>query len=164
MIAIRVILLSISLLIAFSPFSSSHANIKYKGVNLASAGFAGKHLPGKYGTHYLYPSEDDVDYFLGKGMNTFRLAFRWERLQHSPYAELNPKEIARIKKFVGYTSHKKAFTVLDVHNYARYYGNIIGENVISTEVFADFWSKLAQVFKDDQQVIFGLMKSPISIT
>src|SRR5688572_819873 len=55
--------------------------ILYTGVNLAGAEFGDSSLPGVYNTHYTYPRSNEVDYFIGKGMNTFRLPFRWERLQ-----------------------------------------------------------------------------------
>jgi len=163
MTAIRVILLSISSLMAFSAFSSSHENIKYEGVNLASAEFQGKKLPGEYNTDYGYPIKSEVDYFTEKGMNTFRLPFKWERLQHKQYDNFNFQELSRIKKFVEYSSRKKAYTILDVHNYARYYGEVIGTEAVPTAAFAEFWSKLALEFKDNPLVIFGLMNEPYKI-
>ena len=163
MTTIRVILLSVSLLIAFSPFSSSHANIKYKGVNLASAEFQGKKLPGKYNIDYAYPTKSEIDYFTEKGMNTFRLAFKWERLQHKQYNNFNFQELSRIRNFVEYSSSKNAYTILDVHNYARYYGEVIGTEAVPTAAFAEFWTKLALEFKNNPLVIFGLMNEPYEI-
>ncbi|HYM86178.1 MAG TPA: glycoside hydrolase family 5 protein, partial [Pseudoxanthomonas sp.] len=53
--------------------------------------------------------------------------------------------------------------VLDVHNYARYYGKRIGTPETPVAVFADFWSNLAAEFKDDDAVVFGLMNEPNGI-
>lgn len=158
--SIRLILLSFFIMTLFSSVSRSHENIKYKGVNLASAEFSGKKLPGKYNIDYAYPTKSGIEYFTNKGMNTFRLPFKWERLQHKQYDNLNWSELMRIKSFVEYASSKNAYTILDVHNYARYYGDIIGSETIPTEVFAEFWSKLASEFKDNPLVIFGLMNEP----
>ena len=60
----------------------SAATIRYAGVNLFGAEFAPQHLPGTYGSDYTYPNQTEVDYFRGKGMNIFRVPFRWERLQY----------------------------------------------------------------------------------
>ena len=63
-----------------------HAQIRYTGTNLAGAEFGDTVLPGTFGTNYTYPTNAEVDYFVGKGMNTFRVPFRWERLQQSQNA------------------------------------------------------------------------------
>ena len=59
------------------------AEIRLTGVNLFGAEFGEQNLPGTFFVDYRYPSSQEVDYFIGKGMNTFRLPFRWERLQRS---------------------------------------------------------------------------------
>jgi len=61
--------------------ANTHAQVQYTGVSLAGAEF-GSNLPGEYGTDYIYPIKDEVDYFTSKGMNIFRLPFLWERLQN----------------------------------------------------------------------------------
>jgi endoglucanase len=50
-------------------------------VNLAGADFGEGNLPGTFDVDYTYPTFEEVDYFVGKGMNVFRIPFRWERLQ-----------------------------------------------------------------------------------
>jgi endoglucanase len=143
--------------------NSAKCQVEYAGVNLAGAEFGDHTLPGNYNQHYTYPTKAEVDYFTGKGMNVFRLPFRWERLQHSAYANLNSTELSRIKSFVDYASSNEASVILDPHNYARYYGKIIGSEDLPVEAFADFWGKLALQFKDNPQVIFGLMNEPHSM-
>ena len=54
--------------------------VSFTGVNLAGAEF-GSRLPGTYNTDYTYPTTAEINYFVGKGMNTFRVPFRWERVQ-----------------------------------------------------------------------------------
>lgn len=133
--------------------------MKYTGVNLAGAEFAPDQLPGTYGTHYIYPTHAEVDYFTGKGMNVFRLPFLWERLQHTQFADFDAVELARIDDFVNYATGKGAAVVLDPHNYARYYNTVIGAGVPAS-AFADFWGKLALRYKGNSRVIFGLMNEP----
>ena len=54
--------------------------VELAGVNLSCAEF-GESIPGTYGADYTYPTPAEVDHFVGKGMNVFRIPFRWERLQ-----------------------------------------------------------------------------------
>src|SRR5262249_53959801 len=75
--------------------AAGQAQTVYTGVNLASAEFGQTVLPGTFGVNYTYPTNAEVDYFIGQGMNTFRLPFRWERIQTSANAPLNAAELAR---------------------------------------------------------------------
>jgi endoglucanase len=129
------------------------------GVNLASAEFGEGNLPGTYGVHYIYPSDEETDYFVGKGMNVIRLPFRWERLQRDQYAELDAEELARLDAFVSHATALDAVVILDPHNYARYYGGVIGDGV-PADAFADFWSRVAAHYAGDALVVFGLMNEP----
>jgi endoglucanase len=133
--------------------------IKYVGVNLACAEF-GSSVPGTFNKHYTYPTHSEVDYFVSKGMNVFRLPFKWERLQISANAEFNSAELSRIKNFVDYAASQAACTILDPHNYARFYGDVIGTEKLPVSVFENFWQKLSSHFKDNPYVIFGLMNEP----
>ena len=130
------------------------------GVNLSVAEFGENNLPGTYGSDYTYPTHAEVDYFTGKGMNVFRLPFRWERLQRSANTAFDAAEQARIDDFVGYAASKGASIILDPHNYARYYGTIIGQGNVPASAFADFWTRLADRYKSNPKVIFGLMNEP----
>jgi endoglucanase len=136
------------------------AEITYTGVNLAGADFGESNLPGTYNTHYTYPRPQEVDYFVGKGLNTFRIPFRWERLQRAQNAALNAAELARLTTIVNYATSKGAHVVLDPHNYARYHGNVVGTAALPNSSLADFWSRLSSEFKDNSRVIFGLMNEP----
>ena len=139
------------------------ASIVYTGVNLAGADFGENILPGIYNTHYTYPTHSEVDYFTSKGMNTFRLPFRWERLQQTQNAAFDPAEQARLDDVVNYATGKGAYVLLDPHNYARYFGTVIGQGSVSANAFADFWMRLANRYKSNPKVIFGLINEPNSM-
>jgi endoglucanase len=137
--------------------------ITYTGVNLAGADFGEANLPGTYNTHYTYPRGQEVDYFIAKGLNTFRIPFRWERLQRSQNAPFNATELARLSSIVNYATSRGAHVVLDPHNYARYFGDVVGTAELPHASLADFWSRLSGEFKDNSRVIFGLMNEPHSM-
>ena len=153
-------------------FGSSAATIKYAGVNLFGAEFSPQSLPGTYGSTYTYPNQTEVDYFRGKGMNIFRLPFRWERLQTSANAALDTAELNRITTFVNATTAKGAYVILDPHNFARYYPDpnnfqesaqgLVG-SAVPYSVFSNFWNRVATVFKTNDHVFFGLVNEPANM-
>src|SRR5579859_8102070 len=145
-----------------TPFTTTaHGGNKLlAGVNLAGADFSPPDKrPGVYGADYSYPTHAEVDYFVGKGMTVFRLPFNWENLQQHQLAPLQPDELARLDDIVGYATGQGAQVIVDPHNYARYYNQVVGTDVPAAAL-ADLWSRLAAHFKDNPRVIFGLMNEP----
>ena len=139
--------------------------LAYTGTNLSSAEF-GDVKPGNTGLFnkaYTYPNQGEFDYFTGVGMNVFRVPFRWERLQPTPKGPLDSAELDRLKAVVRMGTAKGGIVVLDPHNYARYYGDVIGGPKVGADVFADFWAKLAAAFEDNPRVWFGLVNEPYDI-
>jgi endoglucanase len=145
--------------------------VPYRGVNLAGAEFGidpngNGAVPGTFGTNYIYPDSHYVNgysapsYYVGKGMTTFRLPFRWERLQPNRKQAFDSAELSRLTTTVNDLVGLGAVVVIDPHNYARYGTNLIGSGAVPNSDFADFWSRLAQVFKGNSKVIFGLMNEP----
>jgi endoglucanase len=150
----------------------ARAGLVYTGVNLAGAEFGQTSLPGTYNTHYTYPTASEVDYFVGKGLNTFRLPIRWERLQQSQNAALNAAELNRLDTFVNYATGKGAHVIIEPHNFARYYPGtnyqtsttgVIGSAAVPDLSFADFWSRVATLYKSNDRVIFNLMNEPANV-
>jgi len=140
--------------------SGSSSSIKYRGVNLAGADFGEGNLPGTFGVDYTYPTNTEAIYFKSKGMNVIRLPFRWERLQPTLNTALSPTELARMQTFVNQAIAAGHTVLLDPHNYARYQNNIIGASSVTNANFADFWGRLAMVYKNNPAVMFGLMNEP----
>ena len=50
--------------------------------------------------------------------------------------------------------------MLDIHNFARWDGEIIGQGGPTDEQFADLWSQLATKYADEEKIVFGLMNEP----
>src|SRR5262249_16290920 len=97
-------------------------------------------------------------------MNTFRLPFRWERLQRSLHDELDVAESARIDAVVRFATGKGARVILDVHNYARYRGSLIGTDAVPGPALVDLWRRLASRYKGNERVVFGLMNEPVGVS
>jgi endoglucanase len=163
---LNVLFLVASVLVAGDPTPAASAappssSVAYTGVNLAGGEF-GTYKDGAmpiYGRKYIYPNLTSVDYFIGKGMNIFRVPFKWENLQNEARQPLLQSELERLRAVVSQITGRGAVVILDPHNYARYHGKAIGDGV-SAEDFADFWGRLAAEFKSDPRVWFGLMNEP----
>lgn len=50
--------------------------------------------------------------------------------------------------------------IIDMHNYARWNGGIIGQGGPTNEQYADTWSKIATKYADESKVAFGIMNEP----
>ena len=103
------------------PAASRADDLVFTGVNLSGAEFGQGSLPGTYGSAYTYPTTSEVDYFTAKGMNTFRLPFRWERMQPTPNSTLNSTQLGYMDAFVNYATSKGDYVIIDPHNFERYY-------------------------------------------
>ncbi|KAG8688766.1 hypothetical protein FRC08_011270, partial [Ceratobasidium sp. 394] len=142
--------------------SGTRTKFKYFGVNESCAEFGQTAWPGVLGKDYTWPTQASVDFFLGKGMNTFRVAFLMERI--SPPAKgltgaFDATYLAGLKSIVSYITGKGGYAVLDPHNFMRYNNGVIS----STSDFSTWWKNLATQFKSDSKVIFDIMNEPHDI-
>jgi endoglucanase len=93
-------------------------------------------------------------------MNTFRLPFRWERLQPLRGQAFDTAERERLVTTVADLTARGAYVIVDPHNYARYGSNVLGDGTLTNDDFFSLWWQLATEFKDNPRVIFGLMNEP----
>ena len=160
---LRCLPLLITAAMAAVPAHAQDRALRYAGINLAGAEFNSGKRPGTLYKDYTYPAATDYSYFAGQGMNIVRLPFLWERLQPQPSGELDAAQLALLKKAVAQAKAQGQHLVLDLHNYAKYDGARLGSEGTPPALLADLWRRLAEVFKDDDAVIFGLMNEPNAI-
>lgn len=132
----------------------------YRGVNLNGADFAASVLPGVEGPNYRFPTNAEVDYYLSKGMTTFRIGFLWERLQPVAKGAFDATYDGKLAALVSYATSKGAKVLLNPQNFARYYGNTVGSAQVPNDVFADFWGRLSREWASNANVMFGLVNEP----
>ena len=169
----KALALIVASLLMFLPLSArADSQHWHTGVNLAGAEFGGSKIPGRFGWDYTYPVEADLDYFVDNGLTTFRLPFRWERLQRTLGGSFDATEIAAIDAVVDYAAFLGAKVILDPHNFSGYKFTedgvlvkyLIGSSKVPTSDFVSFWVKLANRYKNNPNVIFGLMNEPVKQT
>lgn len=131
------------------------------GVNWAGAEFAPRNLPGVENRDFGWPTAESLDYWKSKGVVLIRLPFSWERLQPALNGEFDPAYAAALKRSVALVCERKMGVVLDLHNYGKYRGQVIGSETVPVGAFADVWRRLASEFKDDPAMRgYGLMNEP----
>jgi endoglucanase len=145
----------------FAPITPAASGpVEYAGVNLPVAAFGAETVPGTYGKDYIYPQTGTLDYFAAKNMNVARVAVLWERLQHRLSGDLDESEMGRLDAVIDHAAGKGMRVIIDVHNYARYGGAVIGSQALPPAALADLWQRLAERYKDNPAIIFGLMNEP----
>jgi endoglucanase len=152
------------MLICTAPLAdAAGAPLQYTGVNIAGGEFNAENTPGEYGRDYIYPDSATVTFFATKRMNIIRVPVLWERLQRQAEGNLDAEEMLRLDTVINLAASKGMRTIIDVHNYASYRGSVIGTKDLSTVALADLWRRIAQRYKDNALVVFGLMNEPTGL-
>lgn len=130
------------------------------GINLPTAAYNGKALPGRAGYDYLWPDANEIKRFAAAGFKVMRVAFLWERMQPELNGPLVESEAAFLDKAIRAAREANVTIIIDPHNFGIYRGNTIGSESVTNQHFYDFWSKLAKRYKDYPNIMFGIMNEP----
>lgn len=95
------------------------------------------------------------------GFNAYRLPVGWQFLVNNKVgAKLSSANFAKYNDLVRACLATGAHCIIDIHNYARWNGGIIGQGGPSNGAFASLWSQLAKRYAKETKVIMGLMNEP----
>ncbi|KAG4031885.1 hypothetical protein MFRU_008g02390 [Monilinia fructicola] len=154
---------------------SSTGKTKYIGTNIAGFDF-GCTSDGTCVTKSIYPALASINngpdglgqmsHFVSvTGHNIFRLPVGWQYLVNNVLGgTLDSTNLATYDLLVQGCLATGASCVIDIHNYARWNGAIIGQGGPTNAQFASLWSQLATKYKGNTKVIFGLMNEPHDLT
>ncbi len=161
---IKILIVPIACAFAMLISLGAHAQ-QYRGINLAGGEFNGNKAgwPGVYGKNYIYPGPKEMAAFAEMGATVFRLPVRWERVQAETGAPLSEAEMRRIDAVIEFAASRKMSVIIDVHNFGKYKSQSIGKGVVTTADFATLWKLIAQRYRNNRGVIFGLMNEPFDI-
>lgn len=62
------------------------------------------------------------------------------------------------------TNTKGMYCVIDIHNYHRYRGQLLGSAAVPYNTITNLWYRLAGLFKTNPRVIFGTMNQPYGVS
>ncbi|MBZ5755807.1 glycoside hydrolase family 5 protein [Pseudomonas sp. S5(2021)] len=137
------------------------AGIDLIGVNLSGAGFAPHVVPGKHGTNYFYPEKRHFKYYADKGIRLIRFPFIWERVQHNLGEDLDGEQLRLLKRTLDFAMQHGQKVILDMHNYGRYQGHLIGSSDVPYAAYAEVWQKLAKRFGGHPALLgYDIMNEP----
>jgi len=98
------------------------------------------------------------------GLNAFRLPITWQYLTNSDYSSgIDSQALDLYGQLVqGCLASGAKMCIVDLHNYARWQGKIIGQEsgAPSAAQFAELWATLAKKFANKDRVAFALMNEP----
>lgn len=112
------------------------------------------------------------------GLNMFRLPVTWQFLINSnnlngtavtnlsvgalPTSDgkLDPAHAAQYDQLVQACLATGSMCIVDMHNYARFEGQVVGQGGPTNEQFAGLWSQLATMYRNEAKVVFGVMNEP----
>ena len=118
------------------------------------------------GQDYLLVSHQDIDFIQSKGMNFIRLVFSWEGMQNALNGPLSTNHYASdMYDRVNYATSKGLYVLIEPHgavdeDFGAYRGNKVGSSAVSNDAFADFWGKMAALYKSNSHVLIGLSNEP----
>lgn len=136
------------------------ASTKYTGINIGGAALGAGILPGKNGVNYLWATPEELVAYANAGFNIVRVPFLWERMQPDLFAPLNGEELSRLDVLVQEAKNRDISIILDIHNYGKYRGELIGSDTVPTSAFVDLWTRLSSRYAQTKNVWFGLMNEP----
>ncbi|KAJ3491148.1 hypothetical protein NLG97_g5650 [Lecanicillium saksenae] len=97
------------------------------------------------------------------GLNVFRLPVCWQYLVNGHLGgSLDTGNVGKYDQLVQACLNTGAYCVIDVHNYARWGGKVIGQSsgTVTNGHFASLWRQLAAKYAGSPRVIFGVMNEP----
>jgi endoglucanase len=139
------------------------AKVAYGGVNIAGFDF-GVDTSGSFNggasVAVANTGGGQMKSFVANGMSAFRLPAAWQYLASSP-GTLNEGNHAVYDGLVqGCLDSGAALCIVDLHNYARWNGQIIGQGGPSTQDYASFWGQLAAKYANNPRIAFDTMNEP----
>lgn len=112
--------------------------------------------------HWFADGPGQMNHFVKKhGMNVFRLPVPWQFLVNNKVGgRLDRKNSGLYDDLVQACLKTGAYCIIDIHNYGRYDGKIIGQGGPTNHQFASLWGQLASKYRKQKKIVMGLMNEP----
>lgn len=154
---IRLLVLLSLLLAGGGVQAGRECEMPLRGINLVP-------LPSgwyKGAPEFVFPTDDHIAYYKRVGMNAIRLPIVWENMQPELKGNLDVRYLSHTLDFIKRAGAHDMKVVIDLHNYGRYRGELVGSVAVSAESFGDFWTRVARIFSRFSAVYgYGLMNEP----
>lgn len=131
------------------------------GVNTAGYDFSVA-TDGSFNGTGVSPPVSQFTHFASEGVNIFRIPFAWQLMTPALGGMISSSFFARYDATVqaALSASTSPYVIIDLHNYARWNGEIIGQGGPTNDQFASIWSQLAAKYANEPHIIFGIMNEP----
>jgi len=110
-------------------------------------------------------SNNQITHFTNEGVNIFRIPIGWQALTASSLSgSFNQTAWSLYQASVNQALSAGAYVIIDIHNYARWNGAVIGQGGPTNDQFAATWGTIAKAYASNPKVIFGIMNEPHDLT
>ncbi|KZP31157.1 glycoside hydrolase family 5 protein [Athelia psychrophila] len=109
------------------------------------------------------PPVSQYSHFAAQGVNIFRIP--WQLMTPTLGGSINATWFSIFDTTVqaALSASTSPYVILDLHNYARWNGEIIGQGGPTNDQFADLWTQVATKYASESKIIFGIMNEPHDI-
>ncbi|KAI0084044.1 glycoside hydrolase superfamily [Irpex rosettiformis] len=131
------------------------------GVNTAGYDFSAS-IDGSFTGNGVDPPLGQYPHFTAQRVNIYRIPFGWQLMTPTLGGPIDPVFFARYNNTVqaALSSGPNVWVIIDVHNYARWNGQIIAQGGPTNDEFISLWTQLSEKFQNEPRVIFGIMNEP----
>ncbi|KAI1789786.1 glycoside hydrolase superfamily [Ganoderma leucocontextum] len=132
------------------------------GVNTAGYDFSVA-TDGSFNGTGVSPPPAQFTHFAGQGANLFRIPFAWQLMTPEVGGPINETWFSTFYDTTvqsALSSSPNTHVIVDLHNYARWNGQIIAQGGPTNDQFASVWTQLAQKYGSNERIIFGIMNEP----
>ena len=130
-----------------------------KGINLS--GFSDR------GPFYHPAPHAQMDFYKAKGMNFFRIPIWWDRLQPTMSAAFDAQVWSEVQDVITYGLSLGCTVMINNHCMGgRQVAGVdrkLGDPQLPYAALADFWTRIAAVYKSEPRVWFDLINEPASL-
>lgn len=147
--------------------SAVAGTVQYAGINIAGLDFGTSTDGSCTLSSALAPGEKGIEqmkhFTNDDGLNVFRLPVSWQYLVNNNLGgTLDADNFATYDKLVQACLKTTAkMCIIDVHNYGRWNGQIVGQGGPTNAQFASLWSQIATKYVKNPKVAFGIMNEPV---
>ncbi|EPT01469.1 hypothetical protein FOMPIDRAFT_100175 [Fomitopsis schrenkii] len=159
------ILLSLLSVLGTTQHALGQFSTRLGGVNTAGFDFS-VDTSGDYSGTPAPPPTTQYTHFTGEGANLYRIPFAWQLMTPTLGGTINSTFFSEYDTVVqaALSSGSGVYVIVDLHNYARWNGDIIGQGGPTNAQFASIWTQLAAEYGSNDRIIFGLMNEPHDLT
>ncbi|KAI3336320.1 glycoside hydrolase family 5 protein [Xylariaceae sp. AK1471] len=141
------------------------AKVQFLGVAIAGGDFGcqidGTCPPGSAQLP-LSDGPSQMNHFVkDDGINLLRIPTSWQFLVNNKLGgDLDTSNLSKYDQLIQSCLDTGAYCMIDIHNFARWDGQIIGQGGPTDEEFASFWGQLASKYATNNRIVFELMNEP----